>query len=152
VNILKNINKYIIAAGLSILFAFVLFMNTFKLPEDAAKLPKILMGLIVLLSIGTVLEAYKKDKKAKESGDKEEPEKINHVRALIFGAMVAVYVLTMEPIGYFIMTPIYVMAAYLFLKATKVRNMIFISVGFTVFVYFVFVVFLKLPVPMGILQ
>lgn len=150
---MKNFYKYITAAVLAILFAFIFFMNSFKLPPEAAKLPRILMAVIVLLSLGVIWEAYRKSEKAEEpGGDAEASGEINHVRAFIFAAMVAVYIFVMKPIGYFIITPIYIIATYMFLKATKLRNMILIAAGFTIFVYFVFVVFLKLPIPMGILK
>lgn len=88
-----------------------------------------------------------------EKDDSEEKfEPINYRQAIIFTIMIAAYIFLLEPIGYFIITPIYIVSTYIFLNATKVRNIVFISIGFTAFVYFLFVVFLKLPIPMGLLQ
>lgn len=159
---MKNHIKLLIAAILSISFSALFFFNSFKIPKVAVKLPRILMSLIVVLSIGIVLEGYikknnklksKNPKKQKNEKDEEvELGKINYMQVIIFTAMIAIYIMTMKPIGYFIMTPIYFIANYLFLKATNVRNIVLISAGFTAFVYFVFVVFLKLPIPMGLFQ
>ncbi|WP_025640395.1 tripartite tricarboxylate transporter TctB family protein [Schnuerera ultunensis] len=159
---MRNHIKLFIAGILAIAFSLVFFFNSFQLPKEAVKLPRILVGLIILLSIGIMIEGYlrerrdtKTTKAADENNEEDEENKlgpINYKRAIIFTIMIATYIFLLEPVGYFIVTPVYIISTYLFLKATKVKNMIIISVAFTAFVYFVFVVFLKLPIPMGILQ
>lgn len=161
---MKNYIKLSIAAGLAIILALVFYFKTLKLPDTAAFLPRILIALIILLSIGMVLESYYKDKKkvqnkrrmderAEEDEEKEiEEGTINYKRASIFVLMIATYIFTMKYIGYFIMTPVFILSAYIFIKATNVKNMLMITAGFTVFVYLLFVVFLKLPIPMGLLK
>lgn len=160
---MKNYIKLSIAAGLAIILALVFYFKTLKLPDTAAFLPRILIALIILLSIGMVLESYYKDKKkvqnkrrmderAEEDEEETEEGTINYKRATIFVLMIATYIFTMKSVGYFIMTPVFILSAYIFVKATSVKNMLMITAGFTVFVYLLFVVFLKLPIPMGLLK
>ena len=158
---MKEVKKILIAAGLAIILSLVFLSKTAKLPETAAFLPKILIGIVILLSLGMVYETYYKAKnkvKAKrrvdERSEEDDPDEdntlIDYKKAFIFGLMIALYIFTMKPIGYFIVTPLFILIAYRYLKSTSWRNTIIISVGFTLFVYGLFVVFLKLPVPMGI--
>ena len=92
------------------------------------------------------------DERSEEDEDPNENKiPIDYKKTFLFGLMIAIYIFTMKPIGYFIMTPLFIIISYRFLKSTSWRNTILVSAGFTVFVYFVFVLFLKLPVPMGIL-
>jgi hypothetical protein len=156
---MKKHIKLIMAGILAIGFSLIFYFNSFELPKEAIKLPRILIGLIILLSLGIMIEGYAKERKNTENRNLEKDEDkdgklgpIDYKRAVIFAIMVAAYIFLLEPVGYFIITPLYIISTYLFLKATKFRNMVIISVGFTAFVYFVFVVFLKLPIPMGILQ
>lgn len=160
---MKNYIKLSIAAGLAIILALVFYFKTLKLPDTAAFLPRILIVLIILLSVGMVIESYYKDKKnvqnkrriderAEEDEVETEEGTINYKRASIFVLMIATYIFTMKYIGYFIVTPVFILSVYIYVKATKVKNMIMITAGFTVFVYLLFVVFLKLPIPMGLLK
>jgi cell division protein FtsW (lipid II flippase) len=81
----------------------------------------------------------------------EEESKRKFTRVFVFIVLVSGYILTRERLGYFVVTPIYIIATYLYLRATKFYKMILIAVGFTLFVYLLFVLFLHLPVPMGLL-
>ena len=161
---MKNYIKLTIAGGLSILFALIFYYKTINMTKDAAYLPRILIFLIIALSFGMVFEAYRREKKQiklkrriderseEDEESDEETGEINIKRAFIFTLMIATYIFLLKPVGYFIITPIYIVSVYMFLKATKVRNMLLIALGFTAFVYVVFVAFLKIPIPMGILQ
>ena len=83
---MKNIYKHIIAAVLASSFALVFYMNTFKLKQSAAKLPRILIILIVILSIGMVAEVYwksTKNFKAKRRIDEKSEEDEDKVKRLL---------------------------------------------------------------------
>jgi hypothetical protein len=97
-----------------------------------------------------LIEAYRAEKKkVKDEGKSNEVSEINHTRAVVFALLIFGYIVTIKPLGYFIVTPFFVIISYLYLKATKIRNILLIALGFTAFVYLLFVVFLKLPIPLG---
>ena len=73
-------------------------------------------------------------------------------RVFLFAVFIALYIFLIDTIGYFIVTPIFVIVAFIYLKAAKLKTVIFIAVGFTAFIYALFVMFLKIPVPMGLLS
>ena len=156
----------IIFAGLTVLLATVFYFHTLHLPKAAYQLPRILIIIVIIFSIAMVIEqlfSYKKNlrgmpKKADLPGNynfsisKKDKSNVLPVRVFVFILLITGYILTIERLGYFIVTPIYIMGTYLYLRATKFHNMILIAVGFTIFVYLLFVLFLHLPIPMGLLS
>lgn len=151
---MKGLTKFIIAAVVAIVFSIVFYLNTFKLTRAGYLMPRILIVIIILLSVAMVVEAYFKEKRelkvsAESSEENEDTAKTNYVRVIVFTLLIALYIYSIKPIGYFIATPIYVIAAYLYLKATSFKYILLVSLGFTAFVYVLFVVFLKLPIPLG---
>ena len=161
---LKVISR-IIFAGLAVLLAIVFYIHTLHLPKTAYLLPRILIVIIILLSVAMVIEqlfSYKKilNEDSKKinfpsnhnlSVSKEDEFNVRPTRVFVFMVLITGYILTIERLGYFITTPIYIIATYLYLRATKFLNMILIAVGFTFFIYLLFVLFLHLPIPMGFL-
>lgn len=145
--------KHVIAALLAILLAVIFYLNSFSLPPAGYQLPRILVVIIILLSVLMVIEEYKNQKKDnKKSKEEGEKEFIEYKRVFIFTALIMAYIFTIKPLGYFIATPIYIIVTYLFLKATSIKNILLIAFSFTIFVYLLFAVLLKLPVPLGLMS
>ena len=142
---MNNFVKTTIGAGLGIGLAVLFYFHSTSLPPFSKRLPTILIVVVILLSIGMIIEAYMKNKK----NGSEETSEVNVKRAFVFTLFIAIYIFTIKPIGYFIVTPLYVISTYVYLKSTSRRNMVLIALGFTVFVYALFVMFLKLPIPIG---
>ncbi len=140
--------------------AGIFFIDTLDMVQAANELPRLLMILVVALSIGMVFESFTKSRKealegnASNEGAVERPafDKAGFVRLVLFVVFIAVYVLLLKPVGYFIVTPLFIVGAFLLLEATSLVVSILTSIGFSVFVYLLFVLFLHLPVPMGILS
>lgn len=140
--------------------AGIFFIDTLDMVQAANGLPRLLILLVIALSAGMVFESYKKSKeealaeKASNAGAQAKPafDKSGFVRLVLFVALIAAYVLLLKPVGYFIVTPLFIVAAFLLLEATSLLVGILTGLGFSIFVYFLFVMFLHLPVPMGILS
>ncbi|PKL07337.1 MAG: hypothetical protein CVV53_00075 [Spirochaetae bacterium HGW-Spirochaetae-9] len=140
--------------------AGIFFIDTLDMVQAANGLPRLLILLVIALSAGMVFESYKKSKiealeeKASNAEDQGKPafDKSGFIRLVLFVALIAAYVFLLKPVGYFIVTPLFIVAAFLLLEATSLLVGILTGIGFSVFVYFLFVVFLHLPVPMGILS
>lgn len=158
---MSNLAKHGIASAVALIFAIVFYVDSFNLPKDAASLPRILTWIIIILSLAMFAEAfYKERKKAKVTSDPalkadetDEPQDRIHVfRIFVFAALIVIYVALIEPLGYFIVTPLFAIGVLTYLKSTKLWKSVLIAIGFTVFCYFLFVAFLKLPIPMGLLS
>lgn len=142
-------------AGLSVLIALIFFISSLGLPEAAYQLPRILVILIVILSIAMVWESAVKNKK-EDPAEKQCPEghkikKAVEKELLIFVLFVAFYVFTIRPVGYFITTPLFILATYRRLRSITPLYATLTAFGFTIFIYLLFVRMLHLPIPMGIL-
>jgi len=86
------------------------------------------------------------------AGDTSAQQKIHVPRVILYTLSIAVYIYLIPRIGYFIATPLFMVVSYLYLKAAGFVRAMLISLGFSVFIYFLFVWFLKLPIPMGLLE
>ncbi len=148
---MNDLIKYGLAAALATLLAAVFYYHTLSLAEAAYQLPRILIAVVVLLAIGMFLEAYVKYRRERADKEKKEvpEERIHYARAALFALMIFLYILAINPLGYFVTTPAFIISALFFLKAARARTILIITVFFTVFVYLLFVKFLHLPIPLG---
>ncbi|WP_100012679.1 tripartite tricarboxylate transporter TctB family protein [Lentibacillus sediminis] len=143
--------RHSIASVLVLIFCTVFFLESLNYPASAARLPQILIILVALLAIGMFIEAFIKNKKTDvKSAVKKEAEKINVKRVVLFTILIALYIILIDVIGYFIVTPVFLFVAMTYLRATKVYMALILSIGFTVFIYGLFSMFLNIPLPMGI--
>ncbi len=136
----------LVAATVAILFAWIFYYESLDLPRVAYLFPRRLTYLITILAVALVIEAYYKYRKGVQE-DQEEGIKV--LRASLFTGSIVLYILAIDLVGYFITTPLFIFGTMYFLKSTKTRNILFITVGFTLFVYLLFVRFLNLPIPLG---
>lgn len=132
--------------GLALLFLFY----SQELTDSAAMLPRILCGLILLLSALMALNAIRTEKHGEHAAQEARPP-VNLKRIWGFIFLLVGYVVLVQPLGYFVITPVFILFACWFLRATAPVRAICIAIGFSVLVYLVFVRLLFLPVPMGIL-
>ncbi len=160
----------IIMGLLFIAIAMLFYTLSLHMPREAYLLPRLLVYVIIPLSAAMIIESSidMKKEKAKavaRNGNTLEDEvasagswtaqasldKKVALKGTIFVLFIAAYVVLIQNLGYFIATPLFIVAAFLLLKSTNILVSIITAVGFSGFVYALFVVFLHLPVPMGIL-
>ena len=136
------------AAALSLLF----IVQSFKLPDSAALLPRILAVLIITLSIVMVFQGLAARRRMIQAGRREEIPVINVKLVTLFLIFIVGYVALIDVLGYFIATPLFIIGTYLFLRALSPWNAILVAAGFCALVYGLFVKVLHLPVPLGLLE
>ena len=136
--------------GLFILEAFY-FILIKQLPPKAARYPYFVLGLMVFLTLLLAINTFIiKPKDAEE--DKEEDQFKGNLYGQFFliMALSAVYVILIDIIGFFVTTAIYLFVTMVMLKSNIKWNIV-VSIVFPIFLYLVFVLFLKVPVPRGFL-
>jgi len=138
--------KHGIATVLLLIFCSVLFIESQGYPHSAARFPQILLVLIAALAIGMFTEAILKQMKDET---KDKLKKINKRRVIIFSIIIILYVVLIDVLGYFALTPIFIFCSLIYLKATRISSALFMSIGFTIFVYALFSAFLNIPLPKG---
>ena len=148
---MRKLVYHIIAFLAAVIFALIFYADSLELPDSANQLPQLVSYIIIILSTGMLINAvieYRQNLVDHE----EEPEKVNVIRVILFVGLIALYIFTIDKVGYFIMTPIFMLASFYYLKSSSNRNIILITLGFIFFVYILFVKMLNLPIPMGFLS
>ena len=135
--------------GLFILEAFY-FILIKQLPAKAARYPYFVLGLMVFLTLLLAINTFLI--KPKNTEDKEEDQFKGNLYGQFFliMALSAVYVILIDIIGFFVTTAIYLFVTMVALKSS-VKWSIVVSILFPIFLYLIFVSFLKVPVPRGFL-
>ena len=146
---MRKYDKFL-TIGLFILEAFY-FILIKQLPAKAARYPYFVLGLMVFLTLLLAINTFIiKPKNAEE--DKEEDQFKGNLYGQFFliMALSAVYVILIDIIGFFVTTAIYLFVTMVILKS-NIKWSIVVSIVFPIFLYLVFVSFLKVPVPRGFL-
>ena len=146
---MRKYDKFL-TIGLFILEAFYFFLIK-QLPEKAARYPLFVLGLMVFLTLLLAINTFIiKPKNAEE--DKEEDQFKGNLYGQFFliMALSAIYVILIDIIGFFVTTAIYLFVTMVALKSS-VKWSIVVSILFPIFLYLIFVSFLKVPVPRGFL-
>lgn len=144
-----NLAKTGIAAVLAIAFAVILYADTSKMTFAGYLLPRLLAAIIILLSLAMIVETWWCQRKSTDSECAAAEEPINTKRAAVFVGFLLAYIVAISWIGYFIATPAFIVGSFFYLKSMNMKNTVLIAVGFTLFVYLLFVSFLQLPIPLG---
>ncbi len=139
--------KDILFALAIIAFLVLFWQQTNAMSAAAANYPRLLMGFIGFLTLIMLIQSFLQ-RHIKE----EKPAPVLFARIGIFVALLVAYVLSMNTVGYFFATPIFVVIGCALLRAVSLRVSVCIGVGFSVFIYILFVKFLHLPVPLGLLE
>lgn len=144
---MKKYDKILTIALLILeVFYFILIK---QLPEKAARYPYFVLGLLVFLTIILAINAFViKSKDDEEESDKFKDVKIGQFLFIIFAS--AAYIALIEIVGFFTTTVVYLLIVMLGLK-NSVKWSVITSILFPIFIYFVFVSFLRVPVPKGFL-
>ena len=145
---MRKYDKFL-TIGLFILEAFY-FILIKQLPPKAARYPYFVLGLMVFLTLLLAINTFLI--KPKNTEDKEEDQFKGNLYGQFFliMALSAVYVILIDIIGFFVTTAIYLFVTMVALKSS-VKWSIVVSILFPIFLYLIFVSFLKVPVPKGFL-
>ncbi|OWP26001.1 hypothetical protein CA839_09055 [Fusobacterium polymorphum] len=145
---MRKYDKFL-TIGLFILEAFY-FLLIKQLPPKAARYPYFVLGLMVFLTLLLAINTFLI--KPKNTEDKEEDQFKGNLYGQFFliMALSAVYVILIDIIGFFVTTAIYLFVTMVTLKSS-IKWSIVVSILFPVFLYLIFVSFLKVPVPKGFL-
>lgn len=126
-------------------FYFILIKG---LPEKAAKYPLFVLGLMFLLTLMLGIKSFFKEISVNDKKDLFKDVELKQFLLVLLVSLV--YIFLIDIIGFFVSTFIYLNILMFGLKANLKIGLI-TSVGFCVLIYLVFVVFLRVPVPSGIL-
>ena len=146
---MRKYDKFL-TIGLFILEAFY-FLLIKQLPPKAARYPYFVLGLMVFLTLLLAINTFLIKPKNSEEDKEEDQFKGNlYGQFFLIMALSAVYVILIDIIGFFVTTAIYLFVTMVALKSS-IKWSIVVSILFPIFLYLIFVSFLKVPVPKGFL-
>ncbi len=160
---MRKLIPYVLFAGVISVAAIILYIDTLDMSKAAYQLPRLVIILVVALLGMMIVERFfliRKTARIEEPAPATEPIAetpeipdgvVSPARIAVFVVLLIAYVTTIKPLGYFIATPLFLVGIMAYLRATSLPRILLIAVCFTAFVYFLFVLFLNLPVPMGLL-
>ncbi|ALF26271.1 tripartite tricarboxylate transporter TctB family protein [Fusobacterium nucleatum] len=146
---MRKYDKFL-TIGLFILEAFY-FLLIKQLPPKAARYPYFVLGLMIFLTLLLAINTFLIKPKNTEENKEEDQFKGNlYGQFFLVIALSAVYVILIDIIGFFVTTAVYLFVTMLALKS-NIKWSIIVSILFPIFLYLIFVSFLKVPVPRGFL-
>lgn len=143
------LSRHIVASSIVLILCVVFFVESLNYPADVALLPQILIIIISFLAIGMSVEYYHKNKNSKKENEEDKTE-VSVKSLIIMGGLTLIYILSIDTIGYFIVTPLFLFISLVYLKAAKIITAVLVSVILPLFIYLIFSVFLNIPIPMGV--
>ena len=138
--------KHLLFSIFAFAFAMFFYVEANSMVDSARLFPQIVAGLVFLLSVVMAFNAWR------SAPAEVKDAKINAKRLVIYAAMLAAYIWSTDTVGYFITTPVFMIVSYLYLRAAGFFKAVAITAAFMVFVWLLFVQFLNLPVPLGLLE
>ena len=146
---MRKYDKFL-TIGLFILEVFY-FLLIKQLPPKAARYPYFVLGLMVFLTLLLAINTFIIKPKNTEENKEEDQFKGNlYGQFFLVIALSAIYVILIDIIGFFVTTAVYLFVTMLALKS-NIKWSIIVSILFPIFLYLIFVSFLKVPVPRGFL-
>jgi len=145
-NFRKTNYDQIIGGGI---FSFALFFyyqtTLFQIPETVnitspALIPRIWIIVLLLLSILLIIKSRNQSTEKSNTS----PKTVIIIIVLLFA-----YLFAMQWVGYFLTTPLFILAAMYFLNYRKMALMSINAFGFVLFSYFIFNKMLHIDLPLG---
>lgn len=107
-----------------------------------AAFPQLLCIAVAIFSLGEIINALRRSKPANTNLE------LGNLRKMLYCVFViAAYIFFLPIAGYFIITPIFVFLIMFILNNRNWKQMILVSIGFTLFVYILFVQVLTVRLP-----
>lgn len=141
---MKNVDRI---TGISfILFGLIFLYETTKLPVDSQSYPRFMIGIMMVLALLVIIRSFMRSSVKKTWGELFEGVEWKRLLFVLLGSLG--YLFLVNVLGFFVTTIIYLLITMIVLKANRLTILISIPV-FTLVLYLIFRVFLKVPLPTG---
>lgn len=131
------------------LSAYLWYLTT-KMMPDAARFPRMALGVFIILMIWTLVSGIRKSIAATNDPERKDVRLLkweqNKMSYALFGITV-IYAIGLRYLGFFIATAIFIPVVMLFFRCRNIKLILGVTAGTLVFMYLMFVVFLKAALP-----
>ncbi len=146
----KFISNDVFLGLFAAVMAIIFLVMTLKFPEQVRLFPSLALILALIFSIWiAAMGVYKSVQVRRGEADYTNPEMKR--QPFIVLASIVIYVICMQRIGFFVTTAVYLPCCMLLFGQRKVVPMLGSTVGVLLFIYWLFVIQLKVYMPAGIL-
>ncbi|WP_051534219.1 tripartite tricarboxylate transporter TctB family protein [Desulfitibacter alkalitolerans] len=152
---MRRLKADIILLCILCLVSIFLYYKSLNFPKGADTFPQVLIIIVLILSVYQIAASFIKKEAFQPQREKQEKslqiswnQKYSSYIIFIFSVAYAVLI---TRLGFFISTAIFISTAMWFLGARKLTAYVFSTLGISLFIYFLFVMQLKVPLPKGIL-
>lgn len=139
-------------AGFMVVLSAALLVQSFRYPAESAQFPRFLMMLQVLFSLILLVQAFRGAATETRSGAGDPADTLATLYAP-FKVFVAtsLYVVVIGYLGYFVATALFLCLAMLWFGSRRPVVVVAVAGGFLLIVYALFVAFMGVRLPEGIL-
>lgn len=134
---------------LMVLGAYLFYLTTKMIP-DAALFPRMALSVFMILMVWVLIDGIRKSIIATNTEEKKDIRLLkweqNKMPFALFGITV-LYAIVMDLFGFFIATALFIPAVMLFFRSRNIKLIVGVTIGTLLFVYLMFVVFLKAALP-----
>lgn len=143
-------------AGFMVAVSALLLVQTFRYPAESSVFPRFLMILQLAFSIILLVQAFRAPRPNRMAVPTEGAPTAADTLATLYApfkvfAAASLYILAIEYLGYFIATALFLCAAMFWFGSRRPVAVISVSTGFLVIVYALFVSFMGVRLPKGLL-
>jgi hypothetical protein len=132
------------------IIAIIFLVQALQFPGDAAFFPGFVLFVMLIFSVWTAgLGIYKTSRVRKGKADYTNAELKK--RPFLILASIGVYIYCMGTIGYFVSSAIYMPCGMLLFGQRKIKTMLIGTIGVLAFLYWLFVIQLKVYMPRALL-
>lgn len=145
---LSKLHADVYAGIVLIIFGIFFYVQSNRLPNEAALWPKIILLFLIMLSALLTVSGLKKTREAAKS-DNQLPQVAGKlvIKPMLALALMTLYAIVMDLAGFFVSTAIFLPLGMYFMKQRSLILMFLVTAGLEIFIYFLFVMQLKLRMP-----
>lgn len=135
----------LILGGVLVAISLAFYLMISKLPTNATLYPIFVTSLLLGLTLIHIFLTYRKKE---DEGESEVFKNLELKQLLFVVGTSGLYVVMINIIGYITSTFIYVLGVLFGLKVSR-KTSILVSIGFSAFIYILFKILLRVPLPKG---
>ena len=143
--------KEVLSLGVIIAVCIWLYTVAENFPEAARRYPQLILIAAVVLALFEIISKTVKSSKADCQEPVEKKSSVVLVRVLSVAAICIIYVLLVDIFGFFSSTALFSFSLMYYLGVRKPVTLIAVAAGLNVGVYLLFVTFLRISMPQGLL-
>lgn len=147
----RAIHSDVYMSGILLILALLMYLRTHVMPVGAATFPRLVLILFIGFTLWTLYQGVKKTGLLRKGECTDPPLSVGTTRLpLLTLLIVIIYTTAIKYLGFFFSTSLFIAGFMYFYQIRDWRKMSLTIIGVNLFIYFLFVVQLHVPLPEGL--